>query len=104
MFVKNGTAKLQRVLTCPPTYLKMAAPINEISKKYQDQPLDRQKLAAEYQQLLAAYAAAGVEVEQLKPAATMTNSIFARDFSGSAEYIFKETTNQRTKEFISKVK
>jgi N-dimethylarginine dimethylaminohydrolase len=82
MFVKNGTAKLRRVLTCPPTYLKMAAPINEISKKYQDQPLDQQKLAAEYQQLLDAYAAAEVEVEQLKPDASMTNSVFARDFGG----------------------
>ncbi|KRL05816.1 dimethylarginine dimethylaminohydrolase family protein [Liquorilactobacillus oeni] len=82
MFVRNGTSELKRVLTCPPTYLKEAAPINEISKKYADQPLDREKLADEFNQLIAAYHEAGVEVEQQTAAPEMTNAVFARDFGG----------------------
>lgn len=82
MYVRNSTAPLHHVLVCPPTYLKTAAPINEISKKYQDQPLDKAKLLDEYQQLLDAYAEAGVQVEQLTPQESMTNSVFARDFGG----------------------
>ncbi|MFT9004333.1 MAG: arginine deiminase family protein [Liquorilactobacillus hordei] len=82
MFVRNGTSVLKKVLTCPPTFLDEAAPINEISKKYQDQPLDKEKLLDEYQQLLDAYAKAGVQVEQLTPQESMTNSVFARDFGG----------------------
>ncbi|WP_281164388.1 dimethylarginine dimethylaminohydrolase family protein [Liquorilactobacillus sicerae] len=96
MFVKDGTSKLNRVLTCPPTFLQMAAPINEISKKYADRPLNQSKLLIEYQQLLDAYVEAGVEVEELTADSSMTNSVFARDFGGCVKegYIlgrFKES-------------
>lgn len=82
MFVRNGTSVLKKVLTCAPTYLDEAAPINEISKKYQGQHLDKGKLLDEYQQLLDAYAKADIQVEQLTPQPSMTNSVFARDFGG----------------------
>lgn len=80
MFVKNGTAELKHVLTSPPDYLKKADPINEISKKYQFEPLNQAKLANEYQALIAAYKKADIQVEQLLPQPVMTNSVFARDF------------------------
>jgi N-dimethylarginine dimethylaminohydrolase len=60
MFVKNGTAELKHVLTSPPDYLKKADPINEISKKYQFEPLNQAKLANEYQALIAAYKKADI--------------------------------------------
>lgn len=82
MFVLDGTSKLKKVLVCPPTYLKEAAPINEISKKYADQPLDQTRLAAEFEQLIEAYHQAGVEVECQTAAPDMTNAVFARDLGG----------------------
>ncbi|KRM97454.1 amidinotransferase family protein [Liquorilactobacillus aquaticus DSM 21051] len=82
MFVLNGTSELKRVLVCPPTYLEEAAPINEISKKYADQPLNRKKLTAEFEQLVEAYQQAGIEVEQQTATPEMTNAVFARDFGG----------------------
>lgn len=81
MYVKDGTSTLKRVLTCPPTFLKKAAPINEISKLHPE-PLDSALLDSEYRQILAAYEDAGVKVEKLTPDASMTNSVFARDFGG----------------------
>ncbi|MCP0886566.1 nitrate reductase [Ligilactobacillus sp. WILCCON 0076] len=81
MFVKDGTSKLTKVLTCPPTFLKRAAPINEISKLHPE-PLQQEILLAEYQQLLDAYAKAGVTVEKLTPTVDMSNAVFARDFGG----------------------
>ncbi|WP_311407641.1 dimethylarginine dimethylaminohydrolase family protein [Liquorilactobacillus uvarum] len=82
MFVRNGTSELKKVLICPPTYLEEAAPINEISKKYADQPLDREKLSAEFEQLVEAYHQAGIKVEQQTATPEMTNAVFARDFGG----------------------
>lgn len=82
MFVRNGTAALSRVLTCPPSYLQRAAPINEISKKYVNQPLDQTKLKAEYRQLVEIYHQIGVTVEQLTPTIEMPNAVFSRDFGG----------------------
>ncbi|KRL38994.1 dimethylarginine dimethylaminohydrolase family protein [Liquorilactobacillus uvarum] len=82
MFVRNGTSELKKVLICPPTYLEEAAPINEISKKYADQPLDREKLSAEFEQLVEAYRQAGIKVEQQTATPEMTNAVFARDFGG----------------------
>lgn len=81
MYVKDETSTLKRVLTCPPTFLKKAAPINEISKLHPE-PLNSELLASEYQRVLDAYEEAGVKVEKLTPDASMTNSIFARDFGG----------------------
>ncbi|MFT8578397.1 MAG: arginine deiminase family protein [Liquorilactobacillus satsumensis] len=82
MFVRNGTSKLKEVLLCPPTYLNEAAPINEISKKYAGQPLNKEKLTTEFEQIVSAYQSAGIEVELQTPTPEMTNAVFARDFGG----------------------
>lgn len=80
MYVRNSTAPLRHVLVCPPTYLKTAAPINEISKKYVNQPLDATKLQAEFKSLLDIYQQTNVAISELTPAPTIPNSIFSRDF------------------------
>ncbi|MCH4177725.1 MAG: arginine deiminase family protein [Streptococcaceae bacterium] len=82
MFVINGTSKLTKVLLSSPEYLISPAPINEISKKYAGQPLDRAKMMREYQSLIETYHKFDIEVVEKAADAQTPNSVFARDFGG----------------------
>ncbi|RDU25057.1 dimethylarginine dimethylaminohydrolase family protein [Anaerosacchariphilus polymeriproducens] len=81
MFVRNGTARLKRVLLSKPEYLK-PAPINEIAKKWKSSVLDSEKMLREHEALVNAYKQAGVEIEFLEADPKRPNSVFARDFGG----------------------
>ncbi|MBS7577139.1 MULTISPECIES: arginine deiminase family protein [unclassified Enterococcus] len=106
MFVINGTSKLTKVLLSPPEYLISPTPINEISKIYAGQPLDRDKMQKEYQNLVEAYRAAGVEVIEAKGNEATTNAVFARDFGGCIKegYIlgrFKKSIREQEREMYA---
>lgn len=79
MFVNDSTGVLRRVLLSPPDYLE-AAPINKIAEKWKNTGLDHKKMAAEFQLVLDAYKANGVQVEILGSKVNRPNSVFARDF------------------------
>ncbi|WP_445486742.1 dimethylarginine dimethylaminohydrolase family protein [Niallia sp. 03133] len=82
MFVHNGTGKLTSVLMSKPEYLSNPAPINEIAKKWQVEPLDIEKMKEEHSRLMDLYEKEGITVHLLPADKEMPNGVFARDFGG----------------------
>lgn len=81
MYVRNGTGVLKKVLVSKPVYLE-AAPINEIARKWEKVPLDKEKMRKEHEEFVSAYREAGVEVEYLEADPQRPNAVFSRDFGG----------------------
>lgn len=80
MFVNSSTGVLKKILVSKPSCLIKPAPINEISKKWTNEVLDQEKMAAEHAELVEAYQKNGVEVFFAEPDAKRPHAVFSRDF------------------------
>lgn len=70
---------LKKVILCPPEFMAIEEPINEVQKQYEDENIDR-KLAlsqhAEFERRLREH---GVEVIKLTPSSEFPEQVFTRD-------------------------
>jgi len=83
IFVPNATNVLQKVLVCSPKYYVFNA-INEITKSWMEKGETEQNdlMVKEWNELMDAYRANGVEVVEMTPDKNMQVQTFARDFGG----------------------
>ncbi|PZO96591.1 dimethylarginine dimethylaminohydrolase family protein [Streptococcus halichoeri] len=81
VYVRNATNTLKKVIVCSPKYYKFNA-INEITKSWMEKGETEQNdlMVKEWQTLIDAYKANGVEVIEMEPEAELEVQTFARDF------------------------
>ena len=81
VYVSNATNELKKVIVCSPKYYKFNA-INEITKAWMEKGETEQNelMVQEWQTLIDAYKANGVEVVEMEPQKEMEVQTFARDF------------------------
>lgn len=81
VFVSNATNVLKKVLVCSPKYYVFNA-INEITKSWMEKGETEQNdlMVKEWNELMDAYRANGVEVVEMTPDPSMEVQTFARDF------------------------
>lgn len=86
VFVSNATNVLKKVLVCSPKYYVFNA-INEITKSWMEKGETEQNdlMVKEWNELMDAYRANGVEVVEMTPDPSMEVQTFARDFGAKTK-------------------
>ncbi|WP_342365034.1 dimethylarginine dimethylaminohydrolase family protein [Jeotgalibacillus proteolyticus] len=75
----NEYDRLERVLVCPPAFMKIEEPINETQKHFLDENINQEKAMEQHRNFIQALHSNGADVVQLPPINHFPEQVFTRD-------------------------
>ncbi|KIL49186.1 dimethylarginine dimethylaminohydrolase family protein [Jeotgalibacillus campisalis] len=76
---ENEFDRLEKVLVCPPAFMKIEEAINETQKHFLDENINTEKAMEQHRNFIQALHANGADVVQLPPINTFPEQVFTRD-------------------------
>ncbi|WP_336619001.1 dimethylarginine dimethylaminohydrolase family protein [Jeotgalibacillus sp. ET6] len=76
---ENEYDRLERVLVCPPAFMKIEKAINETQKHFLDENINQEKAMEQHRNFIQALHTNGADVVQLPPINTFPEQVFTRD-------------------------
>ncbi|WP_424955119.1 dimethylarginine dimethylaminohydrolase family protein [Jeotgalibacillus salarius] len=98
---QNEFGALERVLVCPPAFMKIEEAINETQKHFLKDNIDREKAMEQHRNFIQMLHEHGADVVQLPPLAMYPEQVFTRDIGftiGDTVYISTMGTDMRSGE------
>jgi len=95
---ENEYDRLEKVLVCPPAFMKIEEAINETQKHFLDDNIDQEKAMEQHRLFIQALHANGADVLQLPPLNTFPEQVFTRDIGftiGDTVFISTMGTDMR---------
>ncbi|TDL31471.1 hypothetical protein E2R51_13990 [Jeotgalibacillus sp. S-D1] len=99
----NEYDRLERVLVCPPAFMKIEEAINETQKHFLDENIDQEKAMEQHREFIQALHEHGSDVIQLPPINKFPEQVFTRDIGftiGDTVFISTMGTKMRTGEEV----
>ncbi|WP_054861550.1 arginine deiminase family protein [Gracilibacillus sp. JCM 18860] len=92
VFQQNEFDVLEKVMVCPPTYMRITNVINETQKFYKDENIDVEIANRQHEQFVRTLEEHGVKVLSIDPKEELNEQVFTRDIGftiGDTVYISK---------------